>query len=72
MLNDGTGQDKLTNRFKRCPAIALYRKVYGANGHISRPDLPVREACTKTVKWWRHREFKSFVSLKNAGKRINS
>jgi hypothetical protein len=72
MLNDGTSPDKLMNRFKRYPAIALYRKVYGADGHISRPDLPVTEACTTTIKWWRHREVKSFVSLKNAGQRVNS
>jgi hypothetical protein len=72
VLNDGITLAGLTDRFKQYPAIALYWKVYNANGHIARPDLPVMEAYTQTVKWYRHWDFKSFANLKKAGKWLNN
>jgi hypothetical protein len=61
-LNDGITLDGLTGRFEDCTGFALHWKVYGASGHVKRPDLPVREDYTKdTGFWW---DYKSFVNMK--------
>lgn len=66
MFEDGWDLNRLCEKYKDTPAIWLCWKIYGANGHIKRPEGGVLENYTKpggrcdTSNRW---NIKSFVNI---------
>jgi hypothetical protein len=72
VLNDGATLNALADRYEPYSGVVLYWKVYNANGHIIRPNLPVMKAYTQEVSRWRTGwNFKTFANLRRAGEISN-
>lgn len=66
-FENGYSLAMLCEEFSESPAVLLYWKMMGANGHIKKPDAKVVEAYTKQALLLQGEEcwcYKSFINLK--------
>ncbi|GAC1337317.1 MAG: hypothetical protein NVSMB18_02050 [Acetobacteraceae bacterium] len=63
VLHDGRSLATLLDRAPDCAAVALNWAIFGSNGHVARPDVPVIEAFThrSQASFFPNRHVKAFV-----------